>query len=369
MTTLTAPASPRLHEIDGIRGWAAFSVLLYHFYIELLSKVLPEADGFLPRFFIHGPLAVSIFFVLSGDALSSAYFAAGRRALDAMVVKRYLRLTGPIFFACAVVWLLLKLGWVSHLPASQVLHQEAWLGACLNFEPTLLSLVHYAIYGVYTHHVNATSYNPFLWTMSVELVGSMLVFLYLYLHERLKQPKTVLAVLIAFNLALKSFHALFFLGVLFCLLRREGLFQRLARLPHWPTLSVLLLILCAGLDAWNVTGPKLDRYPDLVLGPILVLVFHANGFLKRCFSSGLSRFLGEISFSLYLIHFAVMVSFTSALVLAQGEGLAQRPAALLGIATASVAVSLLAATLMWRIERLGLRQLARLPGWVLHRAP
>lgn len=358
----------RLHEIDGIRGWAALSVLLYHMYIELFMKILPEANGLLPRFFIHGPLSVSIFFVLSGDALSSAYFSAGKSALDSMMVKRYLRLTVPILFSCAVVWLLLNLDLVRNREASIILNQEEWLGACLNFKPTLQSMIHYAVYGVYTNHTNTTSYNPFLWTMSVELLGSMLVFLYLYIHERLKQPKRVLAVLIAFTLMLKSFYCLFFLGILFCLLRQEGVFNRLGRHGKWQAVSVALLIICAWLDAWNVTGPNLGGHVNMILGPVTVFLFYSNNLFKKFFSSRLSIFLGDISFSLYLIHFSVIVSFTSLLVISQSDVVKHSVIIMLSIATASVALSVLAATIMWRLELKGLKQLARLPTLMLNRA-
>lgn len=361
-------APSRLHEIDGIRGWAALSVLLYHLYIELFMKVLPEANGLLPRFFIHGPLSVSIFFVLSGDALSSAYFSGGKSALDSMVAKRYLRLTAPILFSCFVVWLLLKMGFVENAAASRILNQEEWLGGCLNFEPTLQSMIHYSIYGVYTNHTNATSYNPFLWTMSVELLGSMLVFLFLYVHDRLKQPKLALAAIIAFTFILKSFFCLFFLGVLFCLLRQDALFKRLERHAQWKYLSIALLIFCAWLDAWNVKGPNFGGQVNMVLGPAMVFLFYSNSSFKKFFSSKLSIFLGNISFSLYLIHFSIIVSFTSLLVVSQGDAVVRSPTLMLSIATASVVLSLLAATMMWSIERKGLKQLARLPRLIFNRA-
>src|SRR5262245_41931407 len=60
----------RVHEIDGVRGWAALSVLFFHLFWELFGGVVPAFRSSILRFWLDGPLAVYIFFVLSGDALS-----------------------------------------------------------------------------------------------------------------------------------------------------------------------------------------------------------------------------------------------------------------------------------------------------------
>lgn len=364
--TTPARESGRLHEIDGIRGWAALSVLLYHFGIEQFVHLWPEAGGFLPRMLAHGPLAVAVFFVLSGDALASAYFSGGLKSLDSMVVKRYFRLTLPVFASCLVVWVLMRMDWVFHVPASRVLNDPHWLGAFLDFDPTVLSLLYDSLYRVYTNPQRDTSYNPFLWTMSIELIGSMLVFLYLYAHERLRRPKLVLACLVVFTLALRSFYGLFFVGVYFCLLRQDGFFTRLRASRGWAIGAWALLIACAAVDAGNLSGVfNLGPQVNLILGPLLVLAFYASTAFVNFFSNRFSTYLGDISFSLYLIHFAVLVSLNAWLVLQVGTasgGLSVQ--AMLGIALTSAFVSIGAATILWRGEKIGLRYLGLLPGFL-----
>src|SRR5436190_12566173 len=95
----------RALEIDGIRGWASLSVLVYHAFHEMFSRLLPWLNNawFAPVF--DGRLAVCVFFVLSGDALTAAFWARGGtdpRPIDRLLVRRYTRLTIPILMSCTL---------------------------------------------------------------------------------------------------------------------------------------------------------------------------------------------------------------------------------------------------------------------------
>ena len=54
--------------LDGLRGVAAVSVLVYH-----LFEAIAFADGATEQRFYHGFLAVDFFFVLSGFVMGYAY--------------------------------------------------------------------------------------------------------------------------------------------------------------------------------------------------------------------------------------------------------------------------------------------------------
>ena len=171
----------RLHVIDGVRGWAAFSVLLFHILFEVFGAIKPALRSSLVYFIFNGHLAVTIFFILSGDALSTGYLKNRNLAtIDALLVKRYFRLTMPIFLSCLTVYILMKAGLTFNIEAGIIIHREDWLVSVIQFQPNILELLYYAFYKVYDGHSSLISYNPFLWTMSVELIGSMLVFLFLY---------------------------------------------------------------------------------------------------------------------------------------------------------------------------------------------
>ncbi|HEX4183201.1 MAG TPA: heparan-alpha-glucosaminide N-acetyltransferase domain-containing protein, partial [Caulobacteraceae bacterium] len=86
----------RYHALDGIRGWAALSVVAFHMYWETFGARYPEFRNLASASLLDGWLAVSVFFVLSGEALSTSCLAKQDRriALD-LGVRRYPRLVIP----------------------------------------------------------------------------------------------------------------------------------------------------------------------------------------------------------------------------------------------------------------------------------
>jgi peptidoglycan/LPS O-acetylase OafA/YrhL len=95
---------PRLKFLDGLRGWAAIFVLLYHVFCDAIPF---DADiGSNLKFFLpfSGAMAIFIFFLVSGFSLSIKYLARGDLQLWARTTaRRYFRLAIPIFFACLAV--------------------------------------------------------------------------------------------------------------------------------------------------------------------------------------------------------------------------------------------------------------------------
>ena len=220
----------RIDEVDGIRGWAALVVLLFHTFGEMLKFAVPAVNcaWFAPL--LSGDIAVAIFFVLSGDALSSGYFAGGGyKVIDRLLVRRYLLLTIPIFMPCLLTYLIMVAGMDYHMKASVILQRPEWLGSFLQFNESLIGFLRYSLIGVYFSHTSKLSYNPFLWTMSIEIVGSMLVFLLSYLWQRLKKPQWVCISLVVWLTTIGSFFSLFFAGMFLGYLRQQGCLEKLLR--------------------------------------------------------------------------------------------------------------------------------------------
>lgn len=70
-------ASERLRFLDGIRGWGALFVVLYHMYIQI-CPITPGAQSVMKRIFVfNGMLAVVLFFVVSGYSLSVGFLRTG----------------------------------------------------------------------------------------------------------------------------------------------------------------------------------------------------------------------------------------------------------------------------------------------------
>lgn len=353
-------SSKRINEVDGIRGWAALVVLLFHAFSEMLKFAAPvvHTAWFSPM--LAGDIAVAIFFVLSGDALSSGYFSGGGyKAIDRLLVRRYLRLTIPILMSCFITYLLMVAGLDYHMKASEILQRPDWLGHFLQFNPSLLGLLRYSLIGVYVSHTSEHSYNPFLWTMSIEIVGSMLVFLLCYLWERLKKPQWVCFGLALWLIAIGSFFALFFAGMLLGYLRKLGYIEKLlCNLKH-QYLASLIVIGVAGVLIATTGMPKPAALMPVTLSIAILLVFcfYTQKQIKLFFCNKFSHFLGDISFPLYLVHFQVLISLMSWLVIndfTSKEVFDQNT--MLGFALVSVIASLITARCFRYIERLTLKR-------------
>jgi peptidoglycan/LPS O-acetylase OafA/YrhL len=358
-------SSPRAAEIDGIRGWASLIVLLFHAFKEMLKGIIPEVDNALLAPVFASDLAVSVFFVLSGDALSLGFFHTSQPgAIDRLVVRRYFRLTVPILMSCFVTYSIMKAGFDFHFQAAQILGRQDWLGGFLQFSPSLYEWLKYSLIKVYVAHTTSGSYNPFLWTMSIEMVGSMLVFLACYLWPRLMRGELVCISLIIALTMLGSFFALFFAGVLFSSWRQRGVFERLLSSRTHQCIALVAVTICMFIYVFAgslaATHEVLHRLMVPALSTALVFCAYSHRRLKAFFSNGLSRFLGVISFPVYLLQFQVLISLMSWLVVRQYDATAHLdPASLLSFAAITVAVTIVAAWGFSRVERVALSTIDR----------
>jgi peptidoglycan/LPS O-acetylase OafA/YrhL len=291
----------RLHFLDGLRGWAAVVVLLHHLFVDGLPANSFMADRALwaKVFFLNGPLAVGVFFVISGFSLSIRYLQTGDgRALGRMAAARYVRLALPIFAICAVTYALLVSGIIP--PAAQ---RPSPLDEFLRFTPTIEGLLGFSLLKVFVAYSGAESYDPPLWTMTYEFLGSFMVFaLILYLRpSRLR--RLLLAILFLMLTALQSYFALFVAGVLIA-----DLFPLIAASNAANRAGALL----CGVGVLLVTLPH-DWFAAVNIGGAICLtagaIFCAP--VRHFFASRLSNFLGWISFPLYLVQAAVIYALAS----------------------------------------------------------
>ena len=164
----------RYRFLDGLRGWAAVVVLFHHTFVDGLPAniVMANRAVWAPVFFLSGGFAVSVFFVISGFSLSIRYLETGdEKGLVRLAAGRYVRLALPIFTICAITYLLLILEVIP--PAMQ---RPSPLNEFVAFEPNLSSLLNFSLINVFVSHSPTDTYDPPLWTMSYEFIGSFMVF-------------------------------------------------------------------------------------------------------------------------------------------------------------------------------------------------
>lgn len=295
-----ADGANRFRFLDGLRGWAAFAVLIYHIFIDGLPANAFMADrGWWARVFVlNGTLAVCIFFVVSGFSLSIRYLATGdARGLARIAAGRYVRLAIPIFAICVVSYVLMVTGLIG--PAES---RPAPLDMFLRFTPTIEGLLGFSLFKVFFAYSNAESYDPPLWTMSYEFFGSFIVFAILAL-VRSWPPRTVVFVALFLPLMVgQSYYALFVGGILIA--------DLVSRLHLWPGANRAGAALCAGGMA---LGLFLTPWFDTVYIAVAMLLVAGIALcapIRSLFENRFGDLLGWISYPLYLVQAPVVYAFS-----------------------------------------------------------
>jgi peptidoglycan/LPS O-acetylase OafA/YrhL len=350
--TSEAAAAPRIRlgELDGVRGWGAFSVLLFHSTWETFGQAQPMFRNPFAGL-LYGPLDVSVFFVVSGAALSAPFFTGGGTSyVVAAALKRYLRLTIPIVGAALLWYCALRLGLVAS-------HEAAAFapGFLARFDIPDLSLTQtlkWACCNVYTKPTESGPILPFLWTMQWEMAGSMALFVLLACWPALKNPgRTLFATACSLTLFF-PYIAAFLFGALIGRARIMGLGERMAMAlapfdKGWVKIA-------AGLALYAVAVASLSTgrtsHIDVALAILCVVLIASSRPARAFLSNPLSQFLAKISFSLYLVHYIVIITFTSQLILLC-EG-APTVVQALAIAAATILVSVGVAMAFLPVERL-----------------
>lgn len=325
------PAPPEnLPALTGIRAIAAGLVVLLH-----LNQTIPGAGiGDALPFTHYGYLGVDIFFVLSGFILSHVYGQALAR-FDLRTYGRYLwfRLARlyPVHIAVLValvglVLLLRALGQAPNNPAN-------WEYPALVYHVTL------------THawgFLEAATWNGPAWSISLEFLAYLLLPAFLLLTSVARHPLAaalgaalacalLAGLFLEFGWRIKDAHvgADGIVRVLTefgagCFLYR--MWRRVPAGPWWDLAAVSLLVVSGVLTAVGVSALVLVP----LLGAAVLAVAQSTGPFHRFLATRTMVWLGEISYAVYLVHFAILL-------------VAGRALAWSGLASAGTAVSLLAA--------------------------
>lgn len=295
-----ADGANRFRFLDGLRGWAALAVLVYHVFIDGLPANAFMADRvFWSKVFaVNGTLAVCVFFVVSGFSLSIRYLTTGdARGLARIAAGRYLRLAIPIFAICAATYALIAFGLIG--PANL---RPAPLDMFLRFTPTPDSLFGFALFKAFFAYSSAESYDPPLWTMSYEFFGSFMVFAVLVLARAWPARSVVFGTLFVLLMVGQSFYALFLGGILIA-----DLFIRVERGPATNRSGA---VLCAGGIALGLYVSPWFETVHIAVAMLLVAGVAFCAPVRGLFENRLAVFLGWISYPLYLVQAPVIYAFS-----------------------------------------------------------
>jgi peptidoglycan/LPS O-acetylase OafA/YrhL len=354
--------------LEALRGLASIIVLLAHtmmaFYPCLWWGGGPSCSPGAsllgePWFFVfNGISAVAFFFVLSGFVLTRAYFASyDHNIIVRGALKRWPRLAGPVLVSVLASWLLASFGLYYAVEAGRLMGNE-WL-AFEGGNPDT-SFARALAQGLFTFVRGDSNFDMPIWSMRVEFAGTYIAFGIAILLLLVRQhPWPVISLYVAPILFI--FHGfaggrVFVPFIVGAVLARFLPQQK--RLSPWIAAPVVLVSLYFlgflppghGSYAWlgNLLSASPFQVPanyiHLIGASALIVVVELCPAARWPLSGPVSRFVGELSFPLYLIHLPVIMSIGSFCYLSARS----LPHAQFLAAATSVGIALLAAVpLMW----------------------
>lgn len=320
---MTAAIEPRadLPALTGLRGIAAWFVVLFHIRTGLASELPPQ----LIAIFSKGYLAVDLFFMLSGFVLwlnySDRLRSHGLGATPLFLARRLARIWPLHLFmlGCTIAYALLRLlsghGDPDHYPWSELpLHfllvQNWGFTQSLSWNDPAWSIsCEFAAYLLFPLLVLAIDWRR----LSTMTLAAILLLLAggLYLIMASAQAATLGSDIA--RLGLPRAVVEFVMGTIVC-----ALWWRFRNTPRWPiwtsfglAAAFLLLMLCAGLS--EMLGVPL-LFAALLLGISLAPSGQRNPLSWRSI-----HYLGEISYATYLVHFLLYIAFKHLFVDDPGE--------------------------------------------------
>ena len=318
--------------LESLRGLASLTVVFAHFIVGFYPALYYAKAGqahatstfefLLSRtplnLLYNGSFSVAVFFVLSGYVLTFKFFKDSRHAvvLLPLAFKRYFRLLLPVLLSVGFSYVVLRMGWYYRQPTVALAGNNAWLVGLWNFKPDLWTMLREGFYGVLIKR--EVTYNLVLWTMNIELFGSLIVYLFVYVFRN--SPKRYFFYALGIALFLRQHYLAFILGMLLSDLsaRKESWFHKSSNQALFIALLAIGLFLGSYPDEISVKGTVyafLDLEPWVrtrqyhILGAALVMTALLKlPWLQSLLSRKPLVLLGKLSFSLYLLHTIIMGS-------------------------------------------------------------
>jgi peptidoglycan/LPS O-acetylase OafA/YrhL len=315
----------RLTHLDGLRGLAAFAVLLCH----LVSSFFPLQMGTFFLFqtpfeiFFSGGLAVSVFFCLSGFVLSIKFIQEKRIGpLFPLLVKRYIRLALPVLLSVLLACFLLTNSFVYNQTIGRMTQSTEFLMKIYTFQPSWIDALVNGFFSAFLPM--GTQYNVVLWTMAYEFVGSCIIYSLLVVFSIFHWKYRGYFYLGLGVLFINSFFLCFIVGMVCAEVYANELikvtkiqcfvlFLSAIYLGTYPQglPTVLFIPLNAMMGNLPAVSLPRDTFAHILSATLLLITVLYSVELRSLLSSRFCRFLGRVSFSLYLVHISLICSFSS----------------------------------------------------------
>ena len=328
-----ADSKPHYHILDGLRGAAALMVVWYHVFegFAFAEGTNGVEGGGLINVFNHGYLAVDFFFMLSGFVISYAYDDRWNKMSLSDFFKRRLVRLHPMIVMGAII------GTVTFL-----------LGGCMKWDGSVTPVSGVALAFFLTccfipawpgamHEVRGNGemfpLNGPAWSLFFEYIGNICYALFIR-----RFSTKVLAIWTAILGVIYAWFAIFnvsgyeMVGVGWTIMDNVNIFGGLLRMMFpfslgmllarnfrptrvrgifWIAIAVLFALFSVpffpSVDGICVNG-IFEMCCIMLIFPALVWL-GASGVTSDKASTGICKFLGDLSYPLYIVHYPVMYLF------------------------------------------------------------
>ena len=323
--------------LDGIRGIAAFVVVIHHFLLSFYISYYTFDEGAshmqnwdvkfgrsIYSVVANGNFCVCIFFVLSGFVLSRKYFQT--QSVEVLVSgaqRRFLRLYIPVAATIILAFIMMQAHLFYNHPVSVISRSEWWFGTQWDIHKPWLQLFQCIVYK--TMFIGDGTFVTSMWTIAIEFYGSLFVFAFLALTHDTRNRITMIGLSILYcYYTSNAYLSAFVLGIALNYFEINIQAMNKFLLTILPVVLLALGLLLGSFPSNdNIMHTFYARTPDFIMFYFTSIWFHIVGAffvvlsfvlsprLQHFISLRLFRFLGYISFALYLLHPIVIGSVTS----------------------------------------------------------
>jgi len=326
-----AQINNRIHAMDTIRGLASLQVLINHclvisiFFWNLNNNILAVDNNLILKLFSFSPLrilwsgheAVILFFVMSGFVLAIPVYNQKKTKYREFFVKRMFRIYGPYLVTISIGILLNNL-FSNHgsYPALSDWFTNLW-----DKKITTLEVLNFLILkGDWLNVVTS------LWTLPVEIKISLIFPFAVLIQKRLNLGLALLwiflnivAYMIGKRLGFQAnwadfsmfYYLTFFLSGSLLYKKHIEILSIINKFNRrWLVLMFMLAIFMYTYDYWILTLPaNILKFATIIpgdytacLASLLFVILSISEKAPQWLLNKHLKYLGQISFSLYLIH-------------------------------------------------------------------